>query len=140
MSGLDEHRGVNNWKGLIPVAKAPRVWDEDFRSFLVKYVYTRLRSHRVFIKPFSTALPLWGQITWGSTDSSVHLDVFRHSEVVKEVSASSICCCQSSFRAHDRSTIKKAPTEHQRLTFWTLTKIFVVNKSCSTESATQSPT
>lgn len=33
---LDEYRGANHWKGLIPKAAEPRVWDEGFRSFLIK--------------------------------------------------------------------------------------------------------
>lgn len=35
-SKLDEYRGSNHWKGLIPAAQEPRVWDEGFRSFLLK--------------------------------------------------------------------------------------------------------
>lgn len=35
---LDEYRGANNWKGLIPSVTEPRVWDEGFRSFLLKCV------------------------------------------------------------------------------------------------------
>ena len=36
MSRLDEYRGANKWKGLIPSPGKDRVWDEGFRSFLVK--------------------------------------------------------------------------------------------------------
>lgn len=33
---LDEYRGANNWKGLIPEEAEPRTWDEGFKSFLLK--------------------------------------------------------------------------------------------------------
>lgn len=35
-SKIDEYRGSNNWEGLLPEVEEPRVWDEGFRSFLVK--------------------------------------------------------------------------------------------------------
>lgn len=35
-SKLDEYRGSKHWKGLIPAAEEPRVWDEGFRDFLLK--------------------------------------------------------------------------------------------------------
>lgn len=35
-SKIDEYRGSNHWKGLIPAVEEPRVWDEGFRSFLLK--------------------------------------------------------------------------------------------------------
>ena len=40
MAGLDEYRGSKKWEGLIPSETEPRVWDEGFRSFLIKYVHT----------------------------------------------------------------------------------------------------
>lgn len=36
ISKLDEYRGANKWKGLIPSPGEDRVWDEGFRCFLVK--------------------------------------------------------------------------------------------------------
>lgn len=33
---LEEYRGARKWEGLIPTAEEPRVWDEGFRSFLLK--------------------------------------------------------------------------------------------------------
>ena len=35
-SMIDEYRGSNHWKGLMPAVEEPRVWDEGFRSFLIK--------------------------------------------------------------------------------------------------------
>ncbi|CAM9520983.1 unnamed protein product [Ectocarpus sp. 6 AP-2014] len=47
---LDEYRGANNWKGLIPSVTEPRVWDEGFRSFLLKYGMFNHVVYDVFIK------------------------------------------------------------------------------------------
>lgn len=33
---LEEYRGARKWEGLIPAVEEPRVWDEGFRSFLLK--------------------------------------------------------------------------------------------------------
>lgn len=33
---IEEYRGGNKWEGLVPADEPPRVWDEGFRSFLVK--------------------------------------------------------------------------------------------------------
>ncbi|CAN0383354.1 unnamed protein product [Ectocarpus sp. 12 AP-2014] len=47
---LDEYRGANHWKGLIPSVTEPRAWDEGFRSFLLKYGMFNHVVYDVFIK------------------------------------------------------------------------------------------